>query len=131
MKAKITIFTLFALFIAVNVQAKIKIIRSGSTDGVHYDRVSETNGWFNHTLRCSKPGAITCGFASVVTVTGTDGAQISVDEIVKTIDANISKGDESGTLMYDGIRVMWKANNKNSQIVIYEAGETPQAGDLE
>lgn len=131
MKTKITIFTLFALFMAVHVQAKIKIVRSGSTDGINYNRVYESNGLFNHTLRCTGPGAIQCAWASLVTVTGTDGAVIAVDDITKNVDSRIQKGDNSGTLVYDGLLVIWKANGKNSQIIIYEAGETPQAGDLE
>lgn len=133
MKKKSLIMTGVSLLFAMSMDARIIIKRSGSTDGVNYNRVEETHGWFNHTLNCHGAGAIMCGWSVMPTVEGEYGISISTDEIVKFIDSEILKGKTGGTVVYSGVNVLWKytEDNKSSVIAIYEKGEKPEVGDLD
>jgi hypothetical protein len=101
--------------------ARTKIVRSGSSDGIHYDYVREEHSLFNHTLTCSRPGAITCGWTSHHRVKGSNG-DIEVAIIEEWIEQQIALGNMNGSQIYEntGIKVVWTAYGSDRDITIYD-----------
>lgn len=113
---KIVATFLLVLFIANNADAKlIKIYRRGSDDGVHYNKVTESNGLFVHSLSCTDPGTIECGWATSTPYFG----DISADEIENFVISKINNNEYSGSTNYNGLAyVTWTYNPDTDELEI-------------
>lgn len=92
----------------------IKIYRRGSTDGINYDRVSENHTFWSHSLSCTNPGAISCGWTSPPTIAG-----YSVDFLTDFVLSEIAKGNTVGTTRYnDLVLITWKYDPTTDELTI-------------
>jgi hypothetical protein len=97
----------FALLLGTSaLNAKnVKIYRHGSDDGVHYDKVNQSNTLFLDKLSCSDPGAIRCAWVSSAPYFG----DISSEVIENWVMQQISEGSNSGTTRYNNaVLVVWE-----------------------
>ncbi len=113
---KISLAFILVLFVITSVDAKnIKIHRRGSTDGIHYDKVTETHGLFSHTLSCTNPGAIQCGWAAVAPTIG----GYSATDIENWVLTQLSNGINSGSTRYNNeVYVTWTYNVDTDELDI-------------
>ncbi len=122
-KLILTAFLIGASLLSVN--ARTKIVRSGSSDGIHYDRVVETHGIFNTTLSCTRPGATKCSWVNMPNrIKGNNGSTYAVSEIEAWIESQIASGSTSGNAIYlgnTGIVVDWSSNGFDREIIINDA----------
>lgn len=74
----------------------LKVIRSGSADGIHYDYVKQDPGWFKDELICRNEGTTKCAW---LTLGEADGhfAEI-VDLLHSEIEPMVMSGATSGTI---------------------------------
>jgi hypothetical protein len=116
---KKVILTGLILSAFLQVEARTRIIRHGSADGIHYNRVNESHGWFNHTLTCTNPGAIKCGWTSPHRVIGNNGNN-DVADIERWVEDQIAAGNLSGSAEYGntGIQVTWSSEGTDRDITI-------------
>lgn len=106
---------LTSLLISFNADAKnIKVIRKGSEDGIHYNRVSESHNLFTSKLSCLEPGNIRCGWSAVPDIGNT-----TADQIEKWVMKQIDLGKEFGTELYDShIKVEWYYDSRTKDLTI-------------
>lgn len=116
-KIVLTSLILCSLFVSLNARTKIK--RSGSADGVNYRIVNETHTWFNHTLTCANPGPTRCGWTEPHRVVGINGEYL-VTDIESFVNEKIASGETSGNTYYGetGILVVWTSNEYDVEIEI-------------
>lgn len=113
---------LAALCIALGLDAlakPLKITRSGSKDGIHYDYVSQDPGFFVNKMNCRRPGAITCAWVR----TSAQDAHLTdvVDRVHLQIEAAILGGATSGTVSGPGYEGSWTGERNGAGSVDYEA----------
>lgn len=111
---------------------KIKITRSGSDDGVHYNYVSEsfTSGFFGKVLElnCQKPGHALCEFSFNYFLNSSLGP-VNPQDITIWVDRNqIAEGNFVGKAYFSGdIFVTWKYNAEfnETEIEMYDHESDP------
>lgn len=120
---KKVILTVLTIGFVLGLDARTKIVRSGSTDGVHYNRVTESHSWFNHTLTCTNPGATICGWTNPHRVSGTNGSSVLVTTLEAWVNERIASGATSGEEYYGntGILVVWTSSGNDRDIEITDA----------
>lgn len=103
------------LMISFNTDAKnIKIIRKGSADGIHYDRVSESHNWFTTKLSCLGSGNIQCSWVNQPSIGNT-----TADYVENWVMMQIELGREYGAGVYDShINVEWSYDSRTKDLII-------------
>ncbi len=102
---------------------KLKITRSGSKDGQHYDYVSQEPGslFKPDKLVCRNPGAIACNWVK----TGTnDENQAIISEIHNEVYSLIMGGSTGGSISSNGYSGTWTGSiNEWGQVDYVFEGE--------
>ncbi|MCE2495032.1 MAG: hypothetical protein J4F31_00355 [Flavobacteriales bacterium] len=70
----------------------VKVTKSGSNDGVHYERIKEFSSDTHYTLSCLNPGPQTCPPVGIVTAGGA----------IIFIENEIANGETGGVFFHNG-----------------------------
>lgn len=104
MKKVFFLIACFAFFASEASAKHIHISREGSTDGSHYNKVTEHETWFKHSLYCKDAGAITCGFASITLIGGFD-TEVVQNFVLKQVAGGKTQGQ---TVYNETVAVSWE-----------------------
>ena len=124
---KLTLLALIFFCTFTATFARITVRRSGSTDGTHYDRVSEDHSGKNHTLICSGPGATSCGWTVSPILHSAKGAFTAAEIERWVFETQISNGFLKGKAYFGDILVAWEheQTTASTEISMYDYDENP------
>lgn len=93
---------------------KVEVIRKGSEDGKHYDRVQQTSTLFSDKLSCLNPGSTLCSWVNPPLIGG-----FSADVIEQYVLDKVDSGVLNGSTKYNGtVYVTWRYTPSTDELYI-------------
>lgn len=118
-KLIICLFAFFTMISHANAK-RIEILRRGSKDGIHYNKVQESHNLFVDRLSCTDPGNVGCGWVKAPML-----ADISVEVMENWVISQVQAGVVSGETKYNGlVFVKWTYDAmKDELFMIFDDGK--------
>ena len=117
-KIVLTLVCIFSISSFVSAK-KITVIRKGSDDGVHYERVHEAQSWFWAKLSCLGAGSENCVWLNPPVFDN----GVSYSEVENYVLGRIDAGNNSGSVNYNNeVYVEW-AFEENGDLTIFMTDE--------